>query len=627
MTWAETAYGRFLATIDPEISRQYRQHKDEVTVAVFGKTQVGKTTLILTLMGIAPQHMGLVSRVLRGGRPKGRSATATAMLYSRSLDECWHLVKDGQGSAFESPDGLEARLGELRLEMEAGRLHLSRPLQVMLPGALFEVGAAHDFSVNIIDLPGDSPAGDTEQRHVSEVAARYVPNADLVLLVGKADDLGFIDPEKMPLPGLGDWRYSPSRYRIITTFSIQSVSFRDWLSQQDQLDALVIRKRLLAQLGTFDEVELPADARETGLYFPLEFGESWSVLHATDPALHARVQPVMAALLAELKRDIQASASPHMRLWRATQVHVVANRLKRARQKQVKTKIDQVLEAAKLSDLREQRLLSITESLTLEADQLPTESQFEDVKSALVERIHSQSGIAPKIPYEVRFSVEELLGLVHECVQALVRVAAAYEPQEITGIDIQKYFPTLLQVRVWVEPNFETLRQRLNSYTFDAYQPWLFNTHDNDISQLRSLAAQSLRVLREQLQLHWERALTQLQDVTQTRRLELTAQAQMARRDALTHQMQAQATRQQAQQMSATLAEFSARMERDEATGRRFVDMLKQDHAQQFNELKESFRRQPTSAGKFVMLLALEQLEKEKTDLFSLHLPCKVPEI
>lgn len=621
LAWAESAYGSFLASIDPELSRQYRQHGDEVTVVVFGKTQVGKTTLILTLMGVAPENIAQVSHALRGGRPTGRSATATAMLYSRSMDESWHLVIDGVSSTYETHEGLELQLGEVRQNLENGRFRTGRPLHVMLPRAFFQIGSDDDLSVNIIDLPGDSPSSEIEQRHVNEVAEMYIPNADLVLLVGKADDLGFIDPEKLPLPGLGDWRYSPSRFRIITTFSIQSASFRDWLSQQVVVDVGAIRERLLSQLGTFDEVEMPADARLPTLYFPLEFGESWSVLHNMDRNLHARVEPVMKELLTELRQDIRHSASPHMRLWRATQVHVVANRLKRARQRHVQKQVTQFAMEAHQSAQKGEALLSIAERLTREAADLPTTGQFNDAKNSLRADIAVKTDSKLLISDEVKSNVSELLAVLHDSVQFLIRVASECEFEKLGGIDLLPDKPTPSKMREWVEPLFEPLREKLNNYIFDAYRPWLFKTFATDLADLRRLAANGREQLRAHLYDHWSSVFVQVEERIALRGKELLEQAQVAEKDALTHLLQADSTRRRGEQVSAALVEFVTRLERDEATGHRFIEMLNLAHAEQFCELKVKFESQSTPAAKFMMLLALKQLELEKAYFFHLASP------
>ena len=70
--WALQAFDRFVHELAPEVSDQVRR-TDQVTVVVYGATQVGKTTLILDLLGLASNTRDEVARVLRGGQAVGKS--------------------------------------------------------------------------------------------------------------------------------------------------------------------------------------------------------------------------------------------------------------------------------------------------------------------------------------------------------------------------------------------------------------------------------------------------------------------------------------------------------------------------------------------------------------------------
>lgn len=618
LDWAQTAYAEFLSSVAPELAVQYRDHREEATVAVFGKTQVGKTTLILHLMGLGQEHMPMVSEVLRGGRAKGRSATPTAMMYSRSLDNNWHLTVEGELTSYESSSSMEASLSRLRNTMELGQLAVTRPVQVQLPSKLFASTPQTSLAVNIIDLPGDSPANAAEQAHVSQVASQYIPNADLVLLLGKADDLGFLDPEKLVLPVLGDWRYSPGRFRLITTFTIQSASFREWLTGQSQLDAAAIRRRLLAQLETFDDIELPSDAREPELYFPLEFGESWEVLKTTEPQIYANVQPVMSSLLDDLKRDIQRSASPHMRLWRATQVHIVANRVKRGHERQARAEIQKAIEAARTLDGRAKSLMQSAKLLIAAAESLPPKAQTEVFLINLPKQLGKMPSQLPAAaPYSDK-RVSAFLDGIDENVGALVRVGHSFEPMAFDGFDPTIYAPSPAEVRNWIEASLKDFRRRLNDYKLDTYQPWLFKSFELDIADFNRLFQECVERVRTRLLRHWQNTMLGLTKEWDSQRQSLQEKAEVARADASNLTGKANELLQIAEQKERQLQVFVARLERDEAKGAQFVSMLEDSYTKQASQVAENYRQQGTPAAKFLVLLALRQLQNEKTHLFSL---------
>ncbi|HCT8923394.1 TPA: hypothetical protein OUA79_005587, partial [Klebsiella variicola] len=122
--WAFRAWERLIKTLSPDVQEriQLRESDADPYVVIFGKTQVGKTTLLLDLMGIDLQQMATLSQVLRGGREAGKSATATAMEYRRSPDARWGLSVQSEKRWFTSDDALAEALAQLRQHMERGEL-------------------------------------------------------------------------------------------------------------------------------------------------------------------------------------------------------------------------------------------------------------------------------------------------------------------------------------------------------------------------------------------------------------------------------------------------------------------------------------------------------------------------
>ena len=114
--WAFRAYARLIKTLSKDVQEKL-QLKEEVAepyVVIFGKTQVGKTTLLLDLMGIDPAQLGRISQVMRGGREAGKSATATAMEYCRSANGRWGLTLRSKTRWFEAEADVTRALGRLR---------------------------------------------------------------------------------------------------------------------------------------------------------------------------------------------------------------------------------------------------------------------------------------------------------------------------------------------------------------------------------------------------------------------------------------------------------------------------------------------------------------------------------
>ncbi|RIO19453.1 hypothetical protein BUZ83_12350, partial [Staphylococcus saprophyticus] len=58
--------------------------RNQEYVGVYGPTQVGKTTFILTFIGIKDEYMKSLTNALRGKQGYGKSSTVTATLYQRT---------------------------------------------------------------------------------------------------------------------------------------------------------------------------------------------------------------------------------------------------------------------------------------------------------------------------------------------------------------------------------------------------------------------------------------------------------------------------------------------------------------------------------------------------------------
>lgn len=326
MNWAFDAYKCLLASLSSDISSRMASAHPEAYVVVFGRTQVGKTTLLLDLMGVDRSSIDRVSTVLRGGRGKGQSATATVMEYGRSKDTCWSLQIPNRAPERYSDDPMACTaLGALRHQMESQRLHLDGPVRLEIPCDCFLPVQDGNARVRMLDLPGDQASNPVEQRHVEHVAERFVAGADLILLVGRMDDLSFLQPGGLLLPGIEDWQIVPERFRIVTTYSFTAGSVQASVRRQG-LKIEHIRARLLEQLETFGR--LSPDARRTDLLFPLEFGQSLerTVLH--DPELVAQIEPVVDALKGELLCQINTAITPMARLRTALRSHLTVAKVK-----------------------------------------------------------------------------------------------------------------------------------------------------------------------------------------------------------------------------------------------------------------------------------------------------------
>jgi len=316
--WAQQAYDRFVAEVDPELVGDFTR-SEHITVVVYGTTQVGKTTLILDLLGIRKEALPAVSEVLRGGQRLGKSSTATPIRYGRSPDDLWYLEDDSTGL---SNDEAAERFGEIREQVMNGTTCASPLLNVRIPGLFFqhEAEGALNLDLRLIDIPGINAINEHEQIEVRRIAERYVASADLILLVARADNLGFLHPRALDFEALNDWMLQPSRFRVVLTYTFSPASFQTWFGKAEDappLTARDVQQHLYDEMCTHDERPPPEMLKHV---YPLEFGDSLESMRNHSQAYFERASQVIEALRRDLLASITDAASPYARLWSAFRV-------------------------------------------------------------------------------------------------------------------------------------------------------------------------------------------------------------------------------------------------------------------------------------------------------------------
>ena len=106
LEWRNKAIQEYINTIqDEEIQNIVKNSMSgSIPVSLYGKSQVGKTTFLLKLLGIRQEYLTKIHTILRCGSKKGLSATPTAMVYCKSVDENFKVYYEDQVKTFQSED-------------------------------------------------------------------------------------------------------------------------------------------------------------------------------------------------------------------------------------------------------------------------------------------------------------------------------------------------------------------------------------------------------------------------------------------------------------------------------------------------------------------------------------------
>lgn len=618
--WAFRAYDRLVKTLSSDVQDriQLRESNAEPYVVIFGKTQVGKTTLLLDLMGIDLQQMATLSQVLRGGREAGKSATATAMEYRRSTDARWGLSVQSKKRWFTSDDAMAQTLAQLRQQMERGELVVDSPCIVHIPGRFFRIQTSGAPGVRILDLPGDNPANMQEQKHVNQMAKTYLPFADLVLLIGRGDDLSFLQPEVITLPGIEDWQAMPHRFRIVTTYSYSAQSLKTLIRNDPAFDITQLRQRLIEQIERFNS--LSDAAKDRNLYFPLEFGCSWLSMAENDTALYARVAPMVSCLRSELLEQIVTSTSPLGRLRSTLDTHLSVKYI----QEKKTAAIERELLGLKKQQQETKDKLTVWESAISQTQQKinKTERLLKDnalpVSQWLIDKAAEE---AAAFKFKGSYSSEKCTTLhsmiADYCskiknIQLDVGNKTTYW-QKVARKNVE---PTRQSVQDILDENFSSIRYTLNDYWIDTYL-----SSANYSSDKNSVIHAADNAKEEVIRLWTSQWMAAAENVHNEYKSELTKEGMtldVLRVEQSKSLLQQTSLEQQTASREDELKKIAVESQEDLARCEQFVHFLDEEYLNTLNTCLDSAFQERDNCNALLQILSCVALKNQREDLMNL---------
>lgn len=618
--WAFRAYDRLIKTLSHDVQEriQLRESDAEPYVVIFGKTQVGKTTLLLDLMGIELQQMATLSHVLRGGREAGKSATATAMEYRRSTDQRWGLFVQSKTRWFASDDDMTEALAHLREQMERGELVVDSPCIVHIPGRFFRIQTSDAPGVRILDLPGDNPANIEEQKHVNQMAKAYLPFADLVLLIGRGDDLSFLQPEVITLPGIEDWQAMPHRFRIVTTYSYSAQSVKTLIRNDPAFDITQLRQRLIEQIERFNS--LSDAAKDRNLYFPLEFGSSWLSMAEKDTALYARVAPMVSRLRSELLEQIATSTSPIGRLRSTLDTHLsvkfiqekktaaIERELLALKKQQQETK--DKLKVWKNAITQTQQKINQTENL-LKNNELPVSQRIIDKAAKKAAAFKLKENYSSEKCITLHSMIADYCSNIKN-IQLDVENKTTYW-QKVARKIVE---PTRQAVQDILNENFSAIRYTLNDYWIDTYfSSANYSSDKNSVIH----AADNAKV--EVIRLWTSKWMAAAENVHNEYKSELTKE-RMTLDELRVEQnksLQRQASlEQQTDSREDELKKIAVESQEDLARCEKFVHFLDEEYLNTLNTHLDSAFQEDDNCDALLQILSCVALKNQREDLINL---------
>jgi len=251
-----------------------------ILICVYGKSQVGKTTLILNMIGLKDEASKKeVDGVLRGGVSLGNSSTSTAIIYSQSeTDQYGVAIKtiDGQEITpvtYCSANEMCLELQSIRSKVEKNVFHKTGILHIFIPKKYFLQSVSLN-KVSIIDLPGVESRNLHEKEHVESLMNLYIPISSGCIIVCPANVIQSLETEE--LPKYKDWKNYTNKFFLVLTKAYSCGSIKDFFKTQPMSRKVgfkemmfdTYQKEVRKVLGTTNKTEI----------FPLELGQSFESL-------------------------------------------------------------------------------------------------------------------------------------------------------------------------------------------------------------------------------------------------------------------------------------------------------------------------------------------------------------
>ncbi|MBS4028950.1 MAG: dynamin family protein [Ignavibacteriales bacterium] len=307
--WAYRAQDKFYASFQNENFKELLKD-GSVNVALFGNSRVGKTTIILKLMGIkkGEEYFDKLYKVLRAKSPENDTSTKTAMVYLKSDDELFHYNENEKDELIlKDEEELEEKLVSVKERVENNTFDFSKTIKIKIPNSYFNPQRENLLKVNVIDLPGYDSSNEKEQPHVQNVIRNLIPKANLILLVCNANSFAdFLN--NINISRIRQWKFFPKQFRIILTYCVSADSVRKQI--QNSTDLKVEDFKKFYETEFFDKGTIRDAPKEIKIY-PFEFGDSWKTL---DNVMKEKTEGFLREIENELIQDINASSTEHNKI-------------------------------------------------------------------------------------------------------------------------------------------------------------------------------------------------------------------------------------------------------------------------------------------------------------------------
>lgn len=260
--------------------------RNQEYIGIYGPTQVGKTTFILSFIGIEDKYMKPLSLALRGKQGYGKSSTVTATMYERIESENFEIIHpDKSISKADNFEELSQCLQKFREEVTGAQYEYLEEMTIKIPNKYFYSSNEETKDLVIVDLPGDDSKDTDEALHVDRILDKYLLLCRTIIVMELGYKLNSL--HQITSEAIKNWKDYPDRFIISFTQGVTNQNVKKEIDDNTLIKNEEIIEKYKKDLEAGVEEE-GKDIDNVISFF--ELGDTLSYIKEKNSSLYSKVK-------------------------------------------------------------------------------------------------------------------------------------------------------------------------------------------------------------------------------------------------------------------------------------------------------------------------------------------------
>ncbi|MDW4255868.1 hypothetical protein QI091_09875 [Staphylococcus saprophyticus] len=353
--------------------------RNQEYVGVYGPTQVGKTTFILTFIGIKDEYMKSLTSALRGKQGYGKSSTVTATLYQRTENEKFLVVyPDQTEDEVENFDDLEICLKKFREKVTNSVYGYLEEMIIKIPSKYFYSYRNDTKDLIIIDLPGDDTKDVEEVGHVEQILNKYLLICRTIIILELGYKLNSL--HQITNEAIKNWKNDSNRFIIALTEGVTNKEIKRELV----INKNITREDIIRKYKKDVESDNKSKNKIDNIIVFFELGDSLKQIRKTNDEIYYKVINWNEKNVEQVLKKIRENESPEFRI---RSLSNLTNYIEKKKKEELNLFSESVLKKESEIKLKETNIEQIKSILNFKNEELKeSETKWEKVANIIDNR-------------------------------------------------------------------------------------------------------------------------------------------------------------------------------------------------------------------------------------------------